>query len=252
MTFEVPPAAYAQFMGRYADPLAVQFADLAEVHAGQRALDVGCGPGALTAELVRRLGPASVSAVDPSKSFVDAVRGRFPGVDVQRGFAEQLTYPDELFDVTVAQLVVHFMTDPVAGLREMARVTRSGGRVAACTWDQGGEGSPMATFYRAVHDVDPDAGDEAGLAGVREGHLLELFAAAGLRDATASALTVTARFQTFEEWWHPYTLGVGRAGAYVARLDDERRTTLRARCAELSAPAPFDVIASAWAVVARV
>ena len=114
-------------MGRYSVPLAPLFADLAGVVAGQQVLDVGCGPGALTAELVRRLGPAAVSAVDPSEPFVAAAQERQPGVTVRRAAAEQLPFADGAFDAALAQLVVHFMADPVAGLGEMGRVTRRGG-----------------------------------------------------------------------------------------------------------------------------
>ena len=128
MTFVVAAEAYDRFMGRYSVPLAPVFADFAGVAEGQRVLDVGCGPGALTAELVRRLGPASVTAVDPSEPFVAAARERHPEVQVERASAEDLPFPDGTFDAALAQLVVHFMTDPVAGLREMARVTREDGR----------------------------------------------------------------------------------------------------------------------------
>ncbi|MEP6665724.1 MAG: methyltransferase domain-containing protein, partial [Nocardioidaceae bacterium] len=134
MSFDVTADAYHQFMGRYSEPLAIAFADLAGARAGMRALDVGCGPGALTAELVTRLGPDAICAIDPSESFVAAVRARFPGVDVRSGVAEQLPFPDETFDLALAELVVHFMTDPVAGLQEMARVTRPAGQIAACVW----------------------------------------------------------------------------------------------------------------------
>src|SRR5690348_13993487 len=103
-------------MGRYSVPLAPRLADLARVAAGQRALDVGCGPGALTAELVRRLGPDAVSAVDPSEPFVAAAQERHPGVSVQRAAAEDLPFADDAFDAALAQLVVHFMADPVGGL----------------------------------------------------------------------------------------------------------------------------------------
>ncbi|MGZ5417876.1 MAG: class I SAM-dependent methyltransferase, partial [Nocardioides sp.] len=116
MSFDVTADAYARFMGRYADPLAVLFADWAGVRAGQRALDVGCGPGALTAELVARLGAEPVAAVDPSPPFVAAVAARFPNVEVRRGAAEELPFPDDAFDIALAQLVVHFMSDPVGGL----------------------------------------------------------------------------------------------------------------------------------------
>lgn len=243
--------AYGRFMGRYSEPLAVQFADLAALKAGQRALDVGCGPGALTAQLVQRLGSGAVSAIDPSASFVEAARERFPDVDVRCGVAEHLPYPDAGFDATLAQLVVHFMTDAAAGLAEMARVTRPGGVVAACVWDHAGGGGPLSLFWRAAREVDPGAYDESRLAGAREGHLAELCGAAGLTRVEPSVLTVRVRYAKFAEWWEPLTLGVGPAGAHLAGLDGTRRETVRVRCAELLPQGPFEVAASAWAVVAR-
>ena len=252
VSFEVPADAYDRFMGRYADLLAPIFADFAGVQPGQCALDVGCGPGALTAELVRRLGAGGVSAVDPSRSFVDAVGARLPGVVVELGSAELLPFGDGAFDSALAQLVVHFMTDAVAGLEEMARVTRPGGCVAACVWDLAGARSPMAIVYRAMRDVDPAALDESERPGAGGRQLAELFESAGLRDAERTELTVAVRYETFDDWWQPYTLGVGPAGAFVASLGDERRTALRARCGELLGAAPFDITATAWAVRALV
>jgi SAM-dependent methyltransferase len=251
MAFEVGADAYGQFIGRYSEPLAAEFVALAGVQRGQRALDVGCGPGALSAQLVEQLGPAAVSAVDPSERFVAAVRARLPDIDVQRASAEQLPYPDGSFDLAIAQLVVHFMTDPVAGLVEMGRVTRPGGLVAACVWDHASGGGPLSLFWRAVRDLDPTAQDESGLAGAREGHLAELFESAGLQGIEATSLTVHVRYMTFLEWWEPFTLGVGPAGDYVAALDDHRRDALRERCAELLPPAPFEISASAWTVHGR-
>ncbi|HKT01183.1 MAG TPA: class I SAM-dependent methyltransferase, partial [Rugosimonospora sp.] len=208
--------------------------------------------GALTSELVGRLGADAVSAVDPSDAFVAATRARFPGVDVRHAPAERLPFADGIFDFTLAQLVVHFMTDAVAGLRDMARVTRSGGVVAACVWDHVGGRSPLTVFWRAVLDLDPQAQDESHMAGVREGHLAELFAAAGLHDIESTALTVQTRFGDFEEWWEPYTLGVGPAGDYIQGLDARRRAELRDRCASLLPPRwPVDVTASAWAAIGR-
>jgi SAM-dependent methyltransferase len=246
--FDVAADAYTRFMGRYSEPLAIQFASLADPQPGQRALDVGCGPGALTAQLVERLGVSAVVAIDPSESFVEATRERFPGIEVHRGAAEQLPFPDAGFDFAFAQLVVHFMSDPVAGLREMARVTRPGGQVVACVWDQAGGGGPLSTFWTAVRDIDPDAQTEASRAGAREGHLAELCAAAGLHDVESTSLTVRIPYQTFEAWWEPYTLGVGPSGAYVAGLDQSARDELRARCAQALPSPPFEVAALAWCV----
>lgn len=237
-------------MGRYSEPLAALFASLAGVRRGQRAVDVGCGPGALTAELAGRLGPGAVCAVDPSQPFVAAVRERCPGVDVRLAAAERLPFDDGAFDAALAQLVVHFMSSPVAGLREMARVTRPAGVVAACVWDHAGGRGPLTAFWQAVRELDPLAGDESGLAGVREGHLAELFGQAGLTVAHATALTVGVRYATFAEWWEPFTLGVGPAGTYVASLADQQRARLRERCQQELAP-PFEISATAWAVTAR-
>src|SRR5205809_5161444 len=106
-------------MGRYSVRLAPQLADLAGVASGQRVLDVGCGPGALTGELVKRVGAEAVSAVDPSESFAVAVGERYPGVDVRHVAAEELPFVDGAFDAALAQLVVHCMSDAVRGLSEM-------------------------------------------------------------------------------------------------------------------------------------
>jgi SAM-dependent methyltransferase len=251
VSFDVGADAYLRFMGRFSEPLGPLFAGLAGVRAGQRALDVGCGPGALSAELVRRLGAGAVSAVEPSASFAAAAARRLPGVDVRRAAAEQLPFPAGVFDVTLAQLVVHFMPDPVAGLRDMGRVTRPGGTVAACVWDHAGERGPLTAFWRAVRELDPTASDESDLAGAREGDLARRFAAAGLAGARASTLTVRARYATFDEWWEPFAFGIGPAGDYAASLDPGRRGLLRERCRRLLGAAPFEIDATAWAVTCR-
>jgi SAM-dependent methyltransferase len=251
MTFAVAAEAYDRFMGRYSLRLAPQLAALAGVRPGQRVLDVGCGPGALTTELVRLLGPAKVAAVDPSESFVAAARERHPGVTVEQAAAEQLPFPDDAFDAALAQLVVHFMTDPVAGLRELARVTRGGGVVAACVWDHAGGTGPLSTFWQAARDLDPQLPGEADLPGTKEGQLVDLAELAGLRDVEPGALTVRLRFASFADWWEPFTLGVGPAGDYVAGLDESARTELAAACVRRLAPAPFETTASAWCIRAR-
>lgn len=245
MSFDVAGSAYGRFMGRYSEPLAVPFAAFADVAAGQRLLDVGCGPGALTAHISSLTDPTLVAAVDPSPSFVSTVAERCPAAEVHRASAEALPFPDGTFHRALAELVVHFMSDPIAGLREMARVTKPGGRVAACVWD--GPTGALGPFWDAVHEVDPRADDESRLAGAQRGHLAELFSAAGLDDIGTRPITIEVTHPTFEEWWEPYTLGVGPAGDYVASLDASGRERLAAVARAALGDGPFTVSATAWA-----
>jgi SAM-dependent methyltransferase len=247
VSFDVAAAAYDRFMGRYSVQLVPQMVELAGVRSGQVALDVGCGPGALTAGLVARLGAAAVCAVDPSAPFVVANRERNPGVDVRQASAEHLPFDDHRFDVALAQLVVHFMADPVAGLGEMRRVVRPAGVVAACVWDHAGGRSPIADYWRAAVALDPATPTEDAMNGAREGHLVELLGAAGLRDVHDSVVSATVTYEAFDDWWEPFTLGVGPAGAHLASLDPGGRAELRAACEQLLGPPPFRVTGHAWA-----
>ena len=247
MSFRVPPESYDRFMGRYSVLLAPKMASFAGIAGSQRVLDVGCGPGALATELVRRLGPAAVTAVDPSERFVDAARQRLPGVTVEMASAERLPFPDRSFDAAIAQLVVHFMDDPVAGLAEMARVTRPRGVVCACVWDHAGGRGPLGTFWAAARELDPGVNDESGLAGAREGHLEELLDAAGLHEIEATALDVSVEHRTFDDWWGSFALEVGPAGQYMAGLDSRRQANLRGLWRDRLPSEPFVVTGRAWA-----
>jgi SAM-dependent methyltransferase len=234
-------------MGRYSKRLAPPFVEFARVDRGP-ALDVGCGPGALTAVLVERFGPSGVSAADPSEPLVEAARSRHPGVRVELAPAEDLPFPDAAFAASLAQLVVHFMADPVVGLREMARVTQRRGVVAACVWDLASEQSPLGPFWKAAREVDPEVVDESRLAGGRNGHLTELFTEAGLNDIEDGVLTIHAEHASFDEYWAPFALGVGPAGSHVARLDEAGRAAIRERCHAFLGDGPFTLTFRAWAV----
>lgn len=247
MSFRVSSAAYDRFMGRFSRPLSVQFADWLPLQPGRSALDVGCGPGALTEVLAARLGAASVVGVDPSEPFVAAIRERLPDITVVQASAEALPFEDGSFDVTVAQLVVHFMTDPAAGAAELLRVTRPGGTIALNVWDFEGGRAPQSTFLSALKSVVPEADDEIGRAGTRRGALAALLEDAGCRDIDQTELAVTVTSPTFEDWWEPYTMGVGPAGAQLTALDPPRREAVRERCRALVGEGPVESTATAWA-----
>ena len=253
-TFRLSGDAYDSFMGRYSRPLATVFADFVGVAPGQRALDVGCGPGALTGVLVDRLGADHVAAFDPSDQFVEACRSANPGVDVRAGRAEAVPFGDASFDVAAAQLVLHFVSDPVGAAGEMRRVVRPGGTTAACVWDFEGGMAMLRHFWDAALTVDPGAPDEARVMSYgRSGETAELFATAGLEDVSETVLEVAAGYADFEELWTSFLGGVGPAGAYLVSLGGAQRAAVEAELFERvgSPSGSFELSASAHAARGR-
>jgi len=245
--------SYARFMGRFSEPLAPLFADLVPVPPEGQVLDVGCGPGVLTAELAARYGAERVLAIDPTPGFVAAARARLPEVDVREGSAEQLPYADDAFAATLAQLVVHFMKDPARGVAEMVRVTRPGGVVAATVWDHGGGRGPLSQFWSAVDELDPGARDGDRLStGSREGDLTRLFGAAGLVDVEPGELAVTIRLESFDTWWAPYEEPAGSAGDYLATRTPDQVAELKELLRERLPDGPFDLTVWTWTAIGRV
>jgi SAM-dependent methyltransferase len=252
-TFQVSAEAYDRHVGRYAGSLAAELIAFAPVERGSRALDVGCGPGALTAVLAARLGATNVSGADPSEPFAAACRERVPAAEVVVAPAESLPFSTDAFDAAFSQLVVNFMNDAPAGVREMARVTRPGGVVASCVWDYSGEMTLLRAFFDAAREVDPENGARADEGVVmpwcREGELAELWRDAGLDDVRFGSLVVSARYDDFEDLWSPFLAGVGPSGAYCTSLGGETRAALhdayRARLRV--ADGPFELTARAWA-----
>jgi SAM-dependent methyltransferase len=245
--FAAPAEQYDRFMGRYAPTLAGAFADAAGVTSGMRVVDVGCGPGGLTRELAARVGAPNVAAIDPAPQFAAACRERNPGADVREGVAEDLPWDDGTFDAALASLVIGFMRDPDAGVREMARVTRGGGTVAACMWDIAGGGMTMLRiFWAAVHGIDPHVAGERRMAGTTEGDIVERFTRAGLCDVTGTALTARAEYAGFDDFWEPFTFAVGPAGQYLRSLSLEDQARVRDACRGELPDGPFSLEARAW------
>jgi ubiquinone/menaquinone biosynthesis C-methylase UbiE len=246
--FQTGAAPYERLIGRYAGRLAVAFADAAAIARPQRALDVGCGPGALTTELVQRLGADRVAAVDPSEPFAAACRERNPGVDVTIGTAEALPYPDGSFDAALAQLVLHFVSDAGAAAAEFRRVLKPGGIAGGCVWDFTGGMRVLRAFWDAALTVAPKAPDESNLDFGREGEIARLLEAAGFRDVQSGALDVTGDYDDFEDLWSGFTAGVGPSGSFCMGLPEDDRARLRAELyRSLGSPeGPFTLPARAW------
>ena len=245
--------AYDRLIGRYSPVLAAELVAFAGVEPGMRALDVGCGTGALTTALVERLGAANVSAADPSQPFVEACRARLPGIELVVAPAESLPFADDAFDITLSQLVVNFMRDAEAGVREMARVTQPGGVVVSCVWDYPGEMTLLRAFWTAAREVDAEraaAVDERSIMKWSgEGELAELWRAAGLQNVRFGPLVVSAAYADFEDLWSPFLAGVAPTGVFTMSLDEERRAALHDVLRERLGVGdePFELIARAWA-----
>lgn len=255
--FDVPAATYDRFMGRFSRPLAPVFCDavLPDGRPPTTLLDVGCGPGALLGELARRPavggGVRRWAAIDPAPAFVAAVAERFPEVEVQQGGAEALPFTDDTFEASLAQLVVHFMDDPAAGVAEMVRVTRPGGLVAACVWDHGGGTGPLSPFWEAVDSLAPGAAASPST-GSTGGDLERLWRTAGLAGVREERLEVRVGFDSFEQWWAPFTEAAGSVRAFLDRLDPADTDTLRAALRSRLGEGPFVVESGAWCVSGRV
>ncbi len=251
--FRSPAEHYDRYMGRYTVPLSRALADEVGVEEGMRVLDVGCGPGGLTSELAGRVGSENVAAIDPAEQFVAACRERHPGADVRQGVGEDLPWGDDEFDAALSCLVVAFMRDPDAAMRQMGRVSRQGGRVGVCMWDIAGGGMAMLRlFWNAMRAVKPDTEGEVVRVGTSEGEIAELLRSAGLRDVSAGALEVSVEYAGFEDFWEPFTFAVGPSGQAFAKLDDEDKVAVREAIRAELPDGPFSLDARAWCAVSTV
>ena len=255
-SFRTPAEAYDRHIGRYGAELARALISAAGVRPGQRALDVGCGPGALTTELAALLRAEQVAAVDPSGPFADACRRRLPGVRVEVAPAEALPFGDGGFDHALAQLVVNFMTDPAAGVREMCRVTRHGGTVSAAVWDYADAMTLLRRFWDAAVALDPSAAelDEGrSMPYCTPEELGDLWSTAGLTDVHVRPVVVSAAYDSFEDLWRPLELGVAPSGAYAAGLAPAARAGLQQELRRRLGVGndPFRLTARAWIATGR-
>jgi SAM-dependent methyltransferase len=254
------PAAYDRFMGRWSAHLAPLFVRFAGVEDGQRILDVGCGTGSLTRALLSNSKAIRVEGVDPTAAYVAFAQQAVEDAraEFQVSAAEALPFPDSTFDAALALLVLQDIADPDRAIREMARVTRRGGRVAACQWDFA-NGLPMLSLFWDAAEVlapkeiarrraDASPSKPAGL-----GDLAEYWTRAGLRDITTGSLEIAMRFCAFHDFWQPFLAGSTPTSAFAAALNRETggdlERALRDRIPDIQSDGSFVLPARAWAVV---
>jgi SAM-dependent methyltransferase len=246
---------YEQYVGRWSRRVAPRFLSWLNLPARRRWLDVGCGTGALCAAILDQCAPSSVTGVEPSEGFLAKAKEQLADrALLRRGNAAEIPLEDDAVDACVLALVLNFVPDGGAALREMSRVTAAGGTIAAYVWDYAGKMELMRCFWDAAVALD------AGAAKLDEGTrfplcrpdaLGGLFASAGLRDVEVTAIDIPTPFASFEEYWRPFLGGQGPAPAYAMALDEAARARLRDRIRErmpLQADGSIALIARAWAI----
>lgn len=256
--FQGSAEAYEQLMGRWSRHLAPPFTRFSAIGDGATLLDVGCGTGSLTSALASAFPAAKIVGIDASTAFVEHARSRLVDqrISLERADATALPFPDGHFSASLSLLVLNFIPDREAAAREMARVTKSGGTVAAAVWDYYGGFACMRMLLDTAAAIDPAGGVlrsrvlSQPLTG--SGDLAALWTRLGLHDVEQSSLTIRMEFRSFTDYWEPFLAGQGSAGPYVAGLDDERKDTLarHLRFAYLAGrdDGPRSFAATAWAV----
>ena len=230
--------SYDRYMGRWSRRIAPGFLDWLDQPPGLAWLDVGCGTGALTAAILSRCAPGRVAAVDPSEGFLAQARLNVPDprVEFRLGGAEALPIDSASRDAVASALVLNFVPDIRLALSEMKRVARPGATIGFYVWDYPGGGLEFVrAFWAAATDLDPTARDlsEAKRFPFCTPEALRDFTeGAGLMDVGCVPFEVPTVFQSFDDFWQPFTLGGGPAPGYCASLIPEALERLREKLRE--------------------
>jgi SAM-dependent methyltransferase len=255
--------AYERYMGRWSRLVAARFLDWLGAPAGADWLDLGCGTGALTQTILARASPRSIVAVDQSAGFVAHARAANSDVHVRMRFevadARTLPLADASVDVAASALMLNFVPDRVAALRELRRVVRPGGLIAFYVWDYPGGGLEfLRAFWTVAASLDGDARDlteDRRFPFCTSEALVALAEEAGFLGVQCTPLVAPTIFEDFDDYWRPFALGTGPAPGYVANLAPPARDRLRSLLDD-SLPRRDDgsiaFSARAWAVKGRV
>lgn len=249
--------AYERFMGRWSRLVAPLLVEFTNVPDTGRVLDVGSGTGSLAFAIAERRSRCHVLGIDPSKEYVAYANSKNPFPDrvgFEIGDAQELHFPDSMFQASLSLLVFNFIPDPSKALHEVRRVTTPGGRISAAIWDYGAGMRMLRAFWDAAVSTDASAEklDEKHMPLCRAGELSLAWKQAGLEDVHEQPLDITMRFGSFSDYWDAFLLGQGPAGAYVRSLDRDQlqalRGEVRQRLALSADDVPFALPARVWSV----
>lgn len=249
-------AAYERYVGRWSRAVAPEFLHWLAMPAGASWVDVGCGTGALAAGILSRCDPQAIVGVDRSAGFIKDTQRHLsdPRVRFEVGDATALPLDADTWDVTVSGLVLNFVGDPAAMVREMIRVTKPGGTVAAYVWDYAEGMAMMRHFWDAAIAVSPQGAalDQAERFPLCQPQpLAMLWQDLGLAAVAVRAIEIPTVFHDFADYWTPFLGNQGAAPTFLASVDVEMQQQIRALLESRLKPAPDGTIAltaRAWAV----
>jgi SAM-dependent methyltransferase len=232
-------AAYERLMGRWSRRAGDVFMEWIDAPKGLRWLDVGCGTGVFTEQVMRDCAPAAVVGIDPSAdqlAFAEK-RAGLATAEFRVGDAQDLPFAENSFDIAVMALVIHFVPDPAKAVTEMARVLRPGGRAATYVWDYTKGGSPVAPLSPAMKAIGLDSPGPPSPDATSLAALEELWRTAGFAEIGTRTIDILVEFADFDEFWDTMTLPVGHAGTAIAQMSPQDRERLRRVLQERMPPA---------------
>jgi ubiquinone/menaquinone biosynthesis C-methylase UbiE len=221
-------------MGRWSRLAGESFLDWLEAPKGLRWLDVGCGNGAFTEELIARCAPAAVTAIDPSEDQLAYARTRAgAGVaDFRVGDAQKLTIDDGSFDVAVMALVISFLPNPKKAIAEMTRVVRPGGWVATYMWDVSGGGVPCDPIYVALESMGLSSVRPPNPGVSKQEAMQQLWKKVGLASIETRVIRIPVKYSSFDDFWDSNTVPIGPQGKLIDAMSKNAREQLRTRVRE--------------------
>jgi SAM-dependent methyltransferase len=243
-------AGYDRWTARWSEQMARALVPWLGVRRDARWLDVGCGTGAMTDAIMDLAWPGEVTGIDASEPFLEVARRKVPGARFDHGEAVPLPYPDGSFEAVVSSLLVAYLPDPAAALREMARVAVPAGAVGVVVWDAKLD---LGHYYR-------EAAIAAGVAGVeevfpaaaleQEDALSGALAGAGLREVQTRRLATRVAFEGFDDYWTSMLARKGLTTEHLESLPAATQAVLRESLRALVEPKPGAKVvieAVAWA-----
>ncbi len=223
--------AYYQFMGRWSRLLGPRMVQFAEMPVQGDILDAGCGIGALAFAISELRPDCHVIGIDASEEYINYAKSRNKSrmVRFENGDIQNLTYSDGMFDNTLSLLVLNFVPNAARAVSELARVTRPGGKVVGAIWDYNDQMQMLRLFWDAIVAVDGNAAPlhEKHMPLCRQGELSGLWRSVGLDNIQEQSMEIKMNFESFQDYWEPFLLGQGPAGAYLKQVSSDDLTILR-------------------------